>query len=95
MDDFTRRCWFLFIGIAIVRIDGTTSYAGCAPAGSYSVDVLQLAQTEIDGTASTAISITDSSVALNLSTATVAFVVGGVTVSIGVNTSTTLNQFSE
>ncbi|OLZ11735.1 flagellar filament capping protein FliD [Sulfobacillus thermosulfidooxidans] len=70
----------------------TAAADGNAPSGTYSLNVLQLAQTEIDGTASTAISITDPNVALNLSTATVAFVVGGVTVSIGVNASTTLNQ---
>lgn len=70
----------------------TAAADGNAPAGSYSVDVLQLAQTEIDGTASTAIVITNPNAALNLSTATIAFVVGGVTVSIGVNASTTLNQ---
>ncbi len=70
----------------------TAAADGQAPAGTYSVKVDQLAQTEIDGTASTAIAITNPNAALNLSTATVAFVVGGSTVSIAVNSTTTLNQ---
>ncbi|MCL4494836.1 MAG: flagellar filament capping protein FliD [Firmicutes bacterium] len=70
----------------------TAAADGNAPAGTYSVKVLQMAQTEIDGTASTAISITNPNAALNLSTATVAFVVGGTSVSVAVNSTTTLNQ---
>lgn len=70
----------------------TAAADGQAPAGTYSINVLQLAQTEIDGTASTAIAITNPNAALNLSTATVAFAVGGSTVSIAVNSTTTLNQ---
>ncbi len=70
----------------------TAAADGNAPTGTYALTVDQLAEPEIDGTASTAIAITNPNAALNLSTATVAFVVGGTTVSIAVNSTTTLNQ---
>lgn len=70
----------------------TAAADGNAPQGTYSLDVTQLATPEIDGFASTAMAITNPDAALGLASATVAFSVGGVSVAVAVNASTTLDE---
>lgn len=70
----------------------TAAADGNAPAGIYSLSVSQLATSEIDGYASTAMTITNADAALGLAAATVAFSVAGVSVAVAVNASTTLDQ---
>ncbi|AUW95057.1 MAG: hypothetical protein C7B44_11410 [Sulfobacillus thermosulfidooxidans] len=70
----------------------TAAADGNAPPGTYAIDVSQLATSEIDGYASTAMTITDPTAALGLAATTVAFSIGGVSVSIAVTSTTTLDQ---
>ncbi|CAB1128033.1 Flagellar hook-associated protein fliD [Candidatus Hydrogenisulfobacillus filiaventi] len=63
--------------------------------GSYTVEVLQLAQAELDGSASAAITVTSPTVALNLPAGTVSISVGGSTVSIAVSSTASLDSLEQ
>lgn len=67
---------------------------GTAVPGTYTFSVSQLALTEIDGTASTAMTITSPTAALNLTAGTVTLSAGSVSVSVAVTSTTTLDQLA-
>ncbi|MDA8194456.1 MAG: flagellar filament capping protein FliD [Thermaerobacter sp.] len=69
----------------------TAAADGNSPPGTYTMSVQRLAANEIDGTASTAISITSATTALGLATATIGITIGSATYDVGVNSSTTLD----
>lgn len=68
----------------------TAAVDNSAQAGTYAFSVTQLAQQQIDGTASTAQTITSSTASLGLSATTMTFSVAGTTYSVSVNSSTSL-----